>query len=613
VIRPLLHLLRAPAHRRALLLFGLCSTLALFLGFFAISPRLAETLISAWGYYYILGVFGAFACFAWRVAGPRRAVWLGWLRRPGWAGLALAAASAFALWCDPFKHKILFDEYVLQGTAWHMHATKEIGTVIRAYDLAGTWLPIDTFLDKRPYFFTFLVSLVHDLTGYRIANIFFVNAALTPVFLALVYWLARALTGRRGPALLAVALLATMPLLGQQSSGAGMELHNLTVLALAMALAVLYLRAPDPDRLAAVVLGAVLLAQSRYESVLFVVPVAVIVAAGWLRAGRIMLPWPAVVAPLLLVPYVWQSRIVSATPLLWQLHEGQQSRFSLGYLPNNLSGAWNFFFNFGPSLANSWYLSALGALGVAWFLWAARRWSRSGETLAPVALVTLAFGAGIAANLALLMFYYWSRLDDVIASRFALPMCLLLALLAAQAVRALDARGLPALRAAAVGLGVWLLVWCLPAVSRNLYTSQNLVMQEVDWEHEVLATRPYPVLLISNKSTIPFVLWRIPAVINGVGRQRAEQIKFHLREGTFKEVVVAQALRPTTPEGDMGIDPEDLMPATYRLETIAEKRFGGRWARLSRIVSIDEPAVAKNESISRAAASPAVALARESP
>ena len=59
---------------------------------------------------------------------------------------------------------------------------------------------LDTFLDKRPYFFAFLVSLVHDLTGYRIANIFLVNVALAPALFGLVYWFARALTGRRGPA-----------------------------------------------------------------------------------------------------------------------------------------------------------------------------------------------------------------------------------------------------------------------------------------------------------------------------------------------------------------------------------------------------------------------------
>ena len=59
-------------------------------------------------------------------------------------------------------------------------------------------------------------------------------------------------------------------------------------------------------------LGTVLLAQSRYESVLFVGSAAVVIGAGWLRAGRVFLTWPALIAPLLLVPYLWQNRVLSA-------------------------------------------------------------------------------------------------------------------------------------------------------------------------------------------------------------------------------------------------------------------------------------------------------------
>lgn len=590
-MQPLLRLFRTAPEPRRLALFGLLAVLALVTGFFSISPLTAKRLITGWGYYYMLGLFAAFIFYGWRVLSPRREVWLGWLRRPGWAGSALVVATAFALWSDPFKHKVLFDEYVLQGTALHMHATKEIGTVIRAYDIAGSWTPIDTFLDKRPFFFTFLVALLHDLTGFRIANIFIVNAALTPICLGLVYWLARVLTGRRGPALLAVGLLATMPLFGQNATGAGMELHNLVMIALVTALAILWLRAPDPDRLSLLVIGTVLLSQSRYESVLYVVPVAVIIVAGWFRTGRVLLTWPAVFAPLLLVPYVWLKRIVDDAPLLWQLGTGQTSRFSTSYLTNNLEGAWDFFFNFGPALANSWYLSALGVVALVWSAVEARRWSRlpTRAELAPATFVLVAMGAGVVANLSMLMFYYWSRLDDVIAARFALPMCFLLALLAALLFCWLDERRPSATRFAALGLGVWLLGWDLPAMARRLYTNQNLVMQEVEWEHDLLVERPGRLLFITNKSTLPYVLWHVPTIINGVGRQRAEQIKYHLKEGTFTEVIIAQALRPTSAQGDMGVDPEDLMPDNFRLEPIAEKRFGARWARLSRLVSIDDP------------------------
>ena len=578
-----------PASRLRLLLLVASGAMAVLLGFVLVPPALAEQCIAAGGYYYILGVFALWVGFGWRVARARREVWTGWLRRPGWVGLALAGALAFVLTSDTYQHKVLFDEYVLQATAWHMHATKEVGTVVRAYDLFGTWQPIDTFVDKRPYFFTFLLSLVHDLTGYRIANVFVLNSALAGALLGLTYWFARQLTSRVG-GLLAVALLATLPLTGQNATGAGMEMHNLAMLLFTMGAALLYLRAPDPDRAALLSLSAVLLAQSRYESVVFVGPVALVLVLGWWRAGRMLLPWSAVAGPLLLVPYAWQSRVVTATPLLWQLREGESARFSFAYLGKNLTGAVNFFFNVGPKLANSWYLSLLGFVALGWAVVAAGRWLRNHpRTLPPpVALVTAIFGAGIAGNLGLLMFYYWSELDDVIASRFALPMCLLLAVLAAWLVRRLAERWPAAPRAAWAGIVLFLLVSGFHAMAYRLYTSENLVMQEVDWEHELIAARgEKPVLFITNMSTIPWILWRTPSILKHVAAGRGPQIAWHLRQGTFREVLVAQALRPTSARGDFGIDPDDLLPPNFHLETIAEKRFGARLARISRIVAID--------------------------
>ena len=579
------------AARKRLLWFGLSGVVAVGLGFVAVSPQDGQLLITYGGYYYMLGLFGRFVAYAVRVAQSRREVWSAWLRRPGWPAAVIIAATAFALWSDPFLHKVLFDEYVLQATAFHMHATKEIGTVVRAYDFDGTWLPIDTFLDKRPYFFTFLLSLVHDLTGFRVANVFFLNAACTAGFLGLTYWFARALAGRAG-GLLAVALLVTMPLFGQNATGAGMEMHNLMMLVLVMCLALLYLRAPDDDRLSLLCLGTVLLAQSRYESVIFAGPVAVIVVLGWWRAGRVLLPWAAIATPLLLVPYAWRNRYVSAAPALWQLGEGQQSRFSTRYLAGNLKAAVEFFFNTSPALANSWYLSALGCAGLAYGLLVLVRRIRRREAVSPGTTVTVLFGVGVAGNFALLMFYYWSQLTEPIAARFALPACLMLALLAAVLVHRLDRRW-PASRAAFLGVGVFLLVSALPAMARRLYTSQNLVMQEVNWEREIFLTRPKGYdLFISNKSSIPWILWQTPSLNLSSARLRAEQLRYHLAQGTFREILVAQALRPTTREGKFGVDPDDLLPDGFRLETLAEKRFGGRMARVSRLVAVDpEPAM----------------------
>jgi hypothetical protein len=591
-MRRFIGLFHGDAARRAGL-FALCGAAAFYLGFKAVGSITAGHMIINWGYYYILGVFSLFMAYALRLLQDRREVWRGWLRRPGLPGAAIGLGTVFAVWADSFRHKILYDEFVIQGTAYEMHITKQVSTILRAYNIGGTWLSIDTFLDKRPYFFPFLVSLLHDFTGYRIANMFILNVACAAVFLGLLYWFAREIAGR-GQALLAVAMMAMLPLFGQNATGAGMDLHNLTMIALAACLGVLYLRVPTDDRLSLFVLGAVLLTQSRYESGIFLLPVAFIVAAGWMRAGRIILPWPAIIAPLLLVPYAWHQRVDASTPLFWQLQAGQTSAFGWANIADNFRGDVGFLFNTGPSLANSWYLSAAGVAGLLWFAWRAAAWvaGKNRPALSAPEYVAVAFGAGIAGHFVILLFYWWAKFNDLMASRFALPMCLAFAVLFAVLVKGLAGRRFPALRVAWAGLGVWLLTGGLPALSLKLYTNNNLGMQELDWEKGILDARPGPVLFISNKSTIPFILWHIECSLNTVAAQKGDDIRYHMGQDTFREVIVSQGIRPITDDGRQGVDPEDVMPPTFHLEMIAEKRFGGRLDRLSRVVSIDPAPVA---------------------
>jgi Dolichyl-phosphate-mannose-protein mannosyltransferase len=570
------------------LLLALLGLLAYYFGYKAFSAVTAGHLIIRWGYYYLLLVFSMFVYFSWKLASARSEVWKGWLRRPGWAGVAILGGTLFAMWADTFKHKILFDEFVIQGTAYVMHTTKQVSTILRAYTIGGSWIPIDTYLDKRPYFFPFLVSLLHDFTGYRVANMFALNVACAAALLGLLYWFAREIAGRP-QALLAVALMAMVPLFGQNTSGAGMDLHNLAMIALVACLGVLYLRVPDGDRLSLFVLAAVLLSESRYESAIFMVPTAAIVLAGWFRAGRAILPWTAIAAPLFMVPFAWHSLVRDATPQFWQLPDGMKSAFGLANVAGNFKGDMEFLFNTGQGLANSWYLSAAGVLGLGWCLYASVRWllNTSRPDLTAPQVVGLAFGAGVAAHFGVLLFYWWSRFDDLMASRFALPLCLAFAVMVAVLAKAFSGTKAPVLRIAWAGLGVWLLVGGLPAFSLKTYTNNNLVMQELDWEKRIIGQRHGPVLFISNKSTIPFILWHIEVSLSGIAFLRGDDIRYHLSQETFKEVIVSQRIRPITEDGRMGVDPDDVMPATFHLQAFAEKRFGGSLDRLSVVTSID--------------------------
>ena len=570
------------------LLFVVSCLLAIGFGFFFISPDRGGRLIIHGGYYYVLVVFALWLLVIGRVVWPERNACIGWLRGNVATVAFLISATAFAVWTDSFSHKLLFDDYVLQGSAWHMHVTKEVATPVRAYDFNGTWQAITTFLDKRPYFFPFLVSALHDLTGFRLENVFVVNVALSFVVLASVFTIVRLLTDRRGPALLAVALLATLPLFGQNATGASMEMLNLAMIAVLLMTAIFFLRRPDEDRLSVLVLGTILLAQTRYESVLFVLPAAAVIVFGWVRERRVFLSWPAMIAPLLLVPYAWHDRFVSSKEYLWQLRQGEESRFATKYLAGNLEGARAYFFSTSPEQSNSLYLWLLGLGGVGWAivcLWRIRRewWHPRLRAALPVLL----FGLTIVANLGLLMFYYWSKLNDPVAARFALPLFLVFSIVAGWLVSSLVGKGVPALRIATIGLALWLMVFAAPAFAHRLYTERNLVMHELDWEVEEIRRLQPSVFVITSKATLPYLLREIPALNTNIAPLRAEQIAWHMREGTFREVLVSQIIRPSSAQGEMVVDPEDQLPDSFKLETIAMKRFGARWSRISRVTSID--------------------------
>lgn len=543
-------------------------------------------VVKRYGYFFLLAAFALWVAALWQLW-HRRADGVGLSRRE-WllAGLAIGLLSLVAINAEAFRSKILYDEFVLQSTAFNMHYFRDTATMVRGYDILGVFLSTDSYLDKRPNFYPFLVALVHDLTGYRTANAYWLNAALLPVTLGLVYYLGRRLNGMRG-GLLAVLLLGSLPLLGQNATGSSMELLNITMLLAVVALGATYLRQPDDTRLSALVLSAVLLAQTRYESAIYVAPVAVIILLGWWRERRIVLSWVAVLAPLLLLPYALQNKVLSNSKWMWELRDSQETRFSLDYFANNLRSAGEFFFNTNARLANSWPLAVLGFLALAWVLWRLLR-ARPSPTVANADhTALLLLGLGMVTNTVLILFYYWSNLGDPIASRFSLPFHLVLAFAIVVAAAAIDRRW-PASLALLGGMTLFALGVTTSHQAQHLYS--YLGIDEVEWEKRyVAALPPGERLIITNKSTLPWLLVKTPSILIGRTRLVGDRLKYQLKRGTFREILVVQSLRPTTVEGDHQLVPEDRLPPGFTLVVMVEKRFGTKITRISRLVALDLP------------------------
>ena len=274
---------------------------------------------------------------------------------------------------------------------------------------------------------------------------------------------------------------------------------------------------------------------------------------------------------------------------MWELHENEKTRFGLQHFWPNLQHAWIYLYGTSRLLTNSLWLSAIGPIALA--VGVVRMWRRRRvwREASGASFALLVFGAVILGNLLMLMFYYWGQLDDPIVARLSLPTCVLMALALAHAVTVFDSqrRRLPRF---AAGGAVLAYFWS-GLVANAQHSGLNTLDRELLWERRFVASQsPGERLIVTNKSALPWMLCRTPAVAIEQARHRVEALRFQLAEKNFREVLVFQTYRPTGAAGDYVLDPVDRLPDSFVLEPITERRFGTRLDRVSRLVEIRRPA-----------------------
>lgn len=571
------------------LLLGL-GLVSLVIGRWILTPQQAITFVSRVGYWIVLGAFLCFAAAAWKVA--RRGL-ADWKPSRADAGALALVLGCSLLWSAHEKHgfKILADEVLLLGTSMGIHYDREIGYPARASDATGPLLLSLKVVDKRPFFFPFVVALVHDLTGYRPTNPFWVNTVLATVFLGLVYGLGWQLARSRWAGALLVLLFAGLPLAAQQSAGGGFELLNLVMILVVLLAARRYAREPEGDSLELLCLAAVLLALTRYESVIFILPVAALVLWGWWRAGRVILTWPVLLAPLFLLPYVLQNRVFAANPATWELgSKGASEVFALHYVPDNLGHALAFFFDRTGYQANSIYFAALGLLALPFLLLLTIRTLRTSRDDATnpadvgSAFVVLGlFGVG-----ALLMTYFWGQFDHPVIRRLSLPVHLLfgIAIVTVGARLLRSARGWQWATAGAVGA---LIFQSLPMMAQRAYEWDYTPGIEMAWREEFLKKFPARDYLFIDQDSTFWITQRMPATPIKQATERKEGLAYHLRNHSFSAIYVFQRFKVDPETGMLTLDPADDIGPDFELEPVVEKRIATlHLARISRVTAIRE-------------------------
>lgn len=589
----------ALASNRRCWLFVLTALLAVVLAFFTIPNHLAISLVSHGGFWFVLTAFVLWLVSLSRTLAPevRALRWSG----VDWTSAAVVLVGGMVLLAhEEFGFKIVMDELMLLGTSMSMHLDKTALTPLRGNDIQGAFTILEGIVDKRPLFHPFLVSLVHDLTGYRPENAFVVNAGLTFVFLGLVWFTGSRLAGRAA-GWLGVILFAGLPLLAQNCTGGGFELLNLVMILATMLLAARYVRTRDAMSLTALGYAAVLMAQVRYESVVFLAPVGLIVLWVWWQERQVQLPWLLLPAPLLMIHYPLQHRIFDLRASAWEMFSkpGYTKPFSPEYIPENLEHAVKFFFGKAADQPNSIVLSALGCVAVPFFALLVIKRIRTLATESPASVAATVFALGFALQFGLMMCYFWGKFDDAVIRRLSLPTHLAMVIAVMAVLPQFSARLVlrPLLVIALVGL----LARSVPSMAAHAYSQEYLPGREVAWRRAFMAAQPHPdYLMIDNDSTL-WVTHRVSATPTVMAGKRREDIAFHLRNRTFSNVFVFQRFTIDADTGQLTLREGDDPGPEFVLETVREERL--QLLTLSRISRVKEIR-AGAESLSAPSATP---------
>jgi hypothetical protein len=573
---------------KRLLLLGLVAALSVVVGFLVFTPPQAVAVVRRIGYWVILAEFALFMVYLGRSLW--RSPWSFEFKRDGGWLIFLLAATAFLHVHEAHEIKIMADEAVINSTALNMHFNRDSTMLMRAFDVGGNFIPTVVFLDKRPLFFPFLVSLVHDLTGYRFANVFVLNAILSVLLVTLTFFIGRKLAGNKAGGA-AVLLMISIPLVAQNVTGAGFEILNMVMILSTILLGMRLLEQPTDDRLSVFVFSAVLLAQTRYESVVFLAPVTGTILYLWIREKSMRLPPTLIIAPMLLILCPLQHNVFKVSESSWQLSDvpGASSVFSIRYFYDNVGHALAFFFSFDGTQPSSWLVALLGIIGGGLTILVIYKQHKRIFAECPAQGVWIIFFVGLAAHTVFMLCYFWGKWDDPIIRRLSLP-CHILLIFSFIGVVAQLISSHRRWRYVSVGVLAYIFAFTIPASAAHRFSVESVAGRVANWINDFAKRQNgRKVLAFDWNNGAVWLLNRQASMTAFALTERLDQFLYHYKVHTFDDIYVVQRITVDLKSGAMGVAVEDDLGPAFKLETVEERKFGvGYFCRVARVVSFDE-------------------------
>ncbi len=348
----------------------------------------------------------------------RRLPWKNWGQRNIIGLLLCFMLAAYFQVKDAHQHKIIYDEYCLSNTAKLMHEKRLFLYPVGAHYYQEKLNYTKGLVDKRAPLFPFLVSLIHDIKGYSINNSYLINAIFSFIFLLLLYQVGVIFLSKQLGYFLVITF-SSLPLFSQNATGAGYDLFNLCMLLGLYHTGYFYLQQPNNKNLLFFILHACLLANTRYESVLYLYIVGACFIFKCIQNKNYQISWWIPWTPLALWSTLLLNYIYVHTPEFFELQKDQTSAFGLEYLLPNLEHAIYYLLNPTSTTSNSLLLSILGILSLVSNLVALPKYIRNKSILNSNNFLYYSFFVPISLSFGMLMFLFWGHWDDPMASRFS--------------------------------------------------------------------------------------------------------------------------------------------------------------------------------------------------
>jgi len=351
------------------------SILLLNLIFFSIflSTLLITSLFRSWmhnaftnlSYYIILGLTATWAASLINLYRYKQSNAFAFIRRH-WKGILASFLLTTVVFVSVPKYfRVLSDETNLLSVAKSMTYDKHVDNITEGrwyYEMF--WPTPTTGLEKRPFLFPFFTSLVHTLLGYHVENVFILNYFALWAMLFLLYMVVQTSLGDLW-ALSGIILVMAQPFISLSATSGSYEIFNfLFIMASFLALRC-FLKDTSHKTFIPLVLTLIMLANVRYESIIFlVVTISIISIAGYVKPKFFLQSFSYGLASLFLLPWIWQ-RILLASEADPNLVKGSWIySFGLGNVQHNITPFFKYILQTSGQLGYAGVVNIVGILAI---------------------------------------------------------------------------------------------------------------------------------------------------------------------------------------------------------------------------------------------------------